>query len=90
MQNQELAQKLADHFYTPHFEARRKNLPLKEFKALPIADRYEDIWVQRNPDSTTMVVEYNDEGPYIRALTYQEVIDAVLKIQEEEKNAAAT
>ena len=90
MQAQELAQKLADYFFPPHFEARRKNLPIKEFKALPIADRYEDIWVQRNPGSATMVVEHGNDGSYIRALTYQEVVDAILKIQEKEKNNATT
>lgn len=86
MKQTELAQKLADHFFPPHFESQRKNLPLKEFKALPITDRYEDIWVQKNPQSTPMVVEYADDGPYIRCLTYEEIAEAVLLIIQRDEN----
>lgn len=87
MSAKELAQKLADYFEPPHFAERRKVLPPKEIMALPLEDRYEQVWIQKNPNSQTYVIKKDDKGhPYITALTFLDVAEAFLKLQEEENN----
>lgn len=59
--------------------------------ALKVEDRYTEEEVRANPESATMVVERASDGyPSIRSLTYLEVVEAVLKVLEEEKNNAKT
>lgn len=89
MKAEELAQKLADHFRPPYVMSKRKRLPHAELMRLKSEDRYEDEEIRATPDSSTMIVFRASDGhPSLRSLTYLEIVEAMLKLQEEENNGA--
>lgn len=84
MTPEELAQKLADYFNPPHYEdKRRTDLKPKELRELPWEERYERVFIQAKPDSSTMIVNHNSEGAYITSLSFLDITLALEKIKEE-------
>lgn len=76
----EIAQELADSVQPPYTDSRRRiDLPHKELMKLDSEDRYREVVIRSDHNSTPWVVYTASDGyPSIRTLTYLEIVEHLL------------